>query len=114
MKKSINYALITVVVIAIVFYTQIVQAQWSLTGNGGTTPGTNFVGTTDANALYFKTQNSTRLVITSAGKVGIVTTSPTAKLQIEGTTNTSQLIIDAYSGQTNSQPLIRLRNSAGT
>jgi len=30
---------------------------WSLTGNAGTTPGTNFIGTTDAQSLEFKINN---------------------------------------------------------
>lgn len=30
---------------------------WSLTGNAGTTAGTNFIGTTDAQSLYFKVNN---------------------------------------------------------
>lgn len=30
---------------------------WSLTGNTGTTPGTNFIGTTDNKPLVFKTNN---------------------------------------------------------
>ena len=30
---------------------------WQLTGNSGTVPGTNFIGTTDANALEFKVDN---------------------------------------------------------
>ncbi len=35
--------------------TQLADAQnWSLTGNAGTTTGTNFIGTTDARALMFK------------------------------------------------------------
>lgn len=34
------------------------QAQsWSLTGNSGTTPGTNFLGTVDSKALLFKVNN---------------------------------------------------------
>ena len=40
---------------------------WSLTGNAGTTSGTNFLGTTDAIALVFKTNNTEYLRITSAG-----------------------------------------------
>lgn len=32
---------------------------WSLTGNAGTNPATNFIGTTDAQPLIFKTQTST-------------------------------------------------------
>ena len=31
--------------------------KWSLTGNAGTTPGTNFIGTTDAQDLVFKVNN---------------------------------------------------------
>ncbi len=31
---------------------------WSLTGNAGTTPGTNFIGTTDAKSLVFKVNNT--------------------------------------------------------
>ncbi len=39
-------------------FTNLLLAQnWSLTGNAGTTPGTNFLGTTDAKALMFKTNN---------------------------------------------------------
>ncbi|NNV57389.1 beta strand repeat-containing protein [Limnovirga soli] len=30
---------------------------WSITGNAGTTAGTNFIGTTDAQSLYFKVNN---------------------------------------------------------
>ncbi|MGE0636215.1 MAG: tail fiber domain-containing protein [Bacteroidia bacterium] len=33
------------------------SAGWGLTGNSGTNPGTNFIGTTDAKALVFKTNN---------------------------------------------------------
>jgi len=31
------------------------MAQWQITGNSGTTPGTNFIGTTTNNGLMFKT-----------------------------------------------------------
>ena len=43
------------------------------------------VGTSDANSLGFSTSNSTRLLITSAGNVGIGTTSPGYKLHNTGT-----------------------------
>jgi trimeric autotransporter adhesin len=39
---------------------------WSLQGNAGTTPGTNFIGTTDAQSLVFKTNNI------QSGKIDIV------------------------------------------
>lgn len=45
--------------------------SWNLTGNLGTIPGTNFLGTTDDNALVFKVNN------TFAGYIGTITaTSP--------------------------------------
>jgi hypothetical protein len=45
------------------------SSGWSLTGNAGTTPGTNFIGTTDSKDLVFKTNNSERLRITTGGNV---------------------------------------------
>lgn len=39
--------------------------KWDLSGNSATVPGTNFLGTTDAKDLYFKTNGSTRLIIPS-------------------------------------------------
>jgi hypothetical protein len=53
-------------------------------------------------------------LLVSAQNVGISTNTPAAKLHIKGTANTSQLFIDANSTQSNSNPLIRLRNSSGT
>lgn len=47
--------------------------QWNLTGNSGTTPGTNFFGTTDDKDAVFKTNNTERLRIFSGPYVnGIV------------------------------------------
>lgn len=40
--------------------------SWNLLGNTGTTAGTNFVGTTDAQNLVFKTNGTTRMTILSA------------------------------------------------
>lgn len=48
--------------------------DWSLTGNSGTTVGTNFIGTTDANALAVKTNNNERMRFTSAGHTLVNTT----------------------------------------
>ncbi len=49
---------------------------WSLTGNSGTTAGTNFIGTTDSVALYAKTNNQTRLAILANGYGGFGTLRP--------------------------------------
>lgn len=61
MKKTLLLSLLAL--------TGIAKAQWSLTGNAGTTPGTNFIGTTDAKDLVFKTNNSERIRIKSGGNV---------------------------------------------
>ncbi len=55
---------------------------WNLTGNSGTTAGTNFIGTTDAVDLVFKTNNTEYARITAGGKIGIGTTSPSYPLTV--------------------------------
>ena len=40
---------------------------WSLTGNAGTNPTTNFLGTTDDQSLSIRTNNQGRLLITNTG-----------------------------------------------
>ncbi len=57
---------------------------WLLEGNAGTTAGTNFLGTTDAQALVFKTNNTERVRILNTGYVGIGTTAPAELLQLNG------------------------------
>jgi hypothetical protein len=56
--------------------------EWHLTGNTGTTPGTNYIGTADAQALVVKTNATEQMRVTSAGNVGIGTTTPTARLDV--------------------------------
>jgi hypothetical protein len=58
------------------------KSGWSLTGNAGTVPGTNFIGTTDAIDWVIKTSNAERVRVMSGGNVGIGTAAPSAKLHI--------------------------------
>ncbi len=44
---------------------------WSLLGNAGTVPNTNFLGTTDAQDLVFRTNNTEKMRITSLGDLRI-------------------------------------------
>ncbi|MDP2207515.1 MAG: tail fiber domain-containing protein, partial [Bacteroidota bacterium] len=46
-----------------------VGSGWNLTGNAGTTAGTNFVGTTDAQAFDIRTNNLLRTRITTKGQI---------------------------------------------
>jgi len=66
---------------------------WRTTGNAGTTAGTNFIGTTDAQSLVFKTSNVERMRLLTDGKLGIGTSSPTARLHINGTSGEDALRI---------------------
>ena len=62
---------------------------WSLNGNVGIDSTSNFVGTKDAKGFALKTNNITRIKITSTGLVGIGTTNPTKKLVV-----TDEVLID--------------------
>lgn len=47
-----------------------VSAQsWNLTGNLGTVPANNFIGTSDAKSLIFRTDNMERMDIDAVGKI---------------------------------------------
>ena len=60
------------------------SGAWTTTGNGGTTAGTNFVGTTDGQSLVFKTNSTEVMRMLSGGNIGIGTPTPVNKLDIEG------------------------------
>ena len=55
---------------------------WALTGNSRTNPAVNFLGTTDAQPLVIRTNNTERMRVTATGNVGIGTTSPTERFQV--------------------------------
>lgn len=60
----------------------VANSSWSLTGNANTSVGINFLGTTDAQPLLFKTNGSERMRILSDGNVGIGETSPGTALEV--------------------------------
>ena len=63
-------------------YAMYSSGNWGLQGNAGTSPGSNFFGTTDNQPLVFKTNNAEVMRLDSTGKLGIGTTSPSEKLTV--------------------------------
>jgi hypothetical protein len=69
-----------------------VQANaWGLLGNTATNQATNFVGTTDAVGLTFRTNNAIRATISSTGEFGIGVVAPTNALHVNATANPLRL-----------------------
>ncbi|MEP7170630.1 MAG: tail fiber domain-containing protein, partial [Bacteroidota bacterium] len=107
MKKAIKKSICVTAMIAWALCTQTAHAQWwSLTGNAGTTPGTNFLGTTDQKALYLKTKNLTRLAISASGNVGIGTTAPGYKLDVAGDASLNGVKVGRGKGNLNSNTAV--------
>ncbi len=76
--------------------------SWSLTGNAGTNPSTNFLGTTDNRPLIIKANNNEAMRIGANGKIGIGTPSTLYPLSVGGhiglMPNTSgQLLVGRFS-----------------
>jgi Secretion system C-terminal sorting domain len=71
--------------------------SWSLTGNAGTNPPTNFLGTTDTARLVFKTNNVQQATILSSGNFGIGISTPVNLLHVYGTTADVQASISGTS-----------------
>lgn len=68
------------------------SSDWSLTGNSGTTAGTNFVGTTDAQDLVLKAANTEGVrIANSTRNVGIGTSSPSNTLHVNAASNPVRL-----------------------
>ena len=81
--------------------------SWSLTGNAGTNPATNFLGSTDTASLVLRTNNTARMLISSTGNVGIGISTPQVPLQFYNGSGATMAITGAipslylWSGPTN-------------
>jgi hypothetical protein len=89
-------------------------AGWGLTGNAGTNPATQFIGTTDAQGLILKTNNLERISVESSGDVGIGITAADSKLHVA---NGSAGVVTSKSGtvatfESNDNTFLSLLNPA--
>lgn len=75
------------------------NTEWSLTGNASTTPSTNFVGTTDAQDLVFRTNNTEVMRIDVDGNLGIADNNPSAQLEMNQGANQDAINI-SHAGAT--------------
>ena len=70
-------------------------SAWNLIGNAGTTAGTNFLGTTDAQDVVFKTNALEAVRINTLGNVGVNNTNPTSAKLIVNSSNSAHDVITA-------------------
>lgn len=82
--------------------TSLVATTWLLTGNAGTNPSTNFLGTTDNQRLVFRTNNTEKFTILASGYAGLNTSAPTGTLTVRGanTADNAGVLIEQRSGST--------------
>ncbi len=81
---------------------------WSILGNNATSPALHFLGTTDAQPLIIKTNNTEKIRITSAGLVGIGTGSPDTKLHLLGNTYESLKIQSSANNSAGAQVVFNI------
>lgn len=58
--------------------------DWHINGNAGINAASHFIGTTNAADLVLKTNNTERMRLTSAGKVGVGVVNPSASFHVSG------------------------------
>ena len=99
-KATDNHAGITTSSTVTVTVSAATDLGWSLTGNGGTTPATQFIGTTDAQPMIFKTNNTEQFRIGTDGHVKIgafANPPPDAKLAVDGYIYARKLTVTSQS-----------------
>ncbi len=94
MRKSLLYTGAMAILVSSTVTFKSNAQSWSLAGNAGTNPTTQFLGTTDSKFLKFRTNNAVRLTISSGGRVGIGATNPLSRLDILGATTDSVSVVN--------------------
>lgn len=86
---------------------------WSLTGDAGTTPTTNFIGTTDAQDFVTKTNNTERMRVLSTGEIEVGGNTNSGKaFHIRGPGSSEKIVIEDIGG-TASYLYMAIRNKTG-
>ncbi|MDO9185143.1 MAG: hypothetical protein Q7W13_03955 [Bacteroidia bacterium] len=90
--------------------------HWTLTGNAGTLPGTNFIGTTDNQDFVLKTNATEKMRVLSSGFVGIGTSSPDVEFEVVSTAqfNPHGIMGTEYNNNSVSDSHLWLRKARGT
>lgn len=87
------------------------SAEWSLTGNAGTDPATNYLGTSDVNDLVLRTNAIDRVHVDTDGNVGINEVAPNSKLEIVQEAATGNTIEVINNNSTNNASAVWIKNS---
>jgi hypothetical protein len=90
---------------------------WNTTGNSGTNPSNNFIGTTDNQPLVLKSNSIEGFRIKPNGDVGIGATSPDAKLHVaQDNINNQNLVLGKFSsfGPTGGSAIVGLTYNSTT
>ena len=91
------------------------STSWALTGNAGTNPATDFIGTTDSQPLVVKSDGKEIMRVTPVG-VGVGTIAPLGAVHVvsaPGTSTNNGIVIEANSG-TGSTPRLGLVDTVNT
>ncbi len=75
-------------------WTTFTSSGWSLTGDVGTNPTINFLGTTDNQDFVIATNNTERIRFQADGDIGIGENNPSSKLHITGAAPAFRLVDD--------------------
>ena len=90
-----------------------VSSGWSLTGNSLSDPSTQFLGTTNAQPLVIRINNSERMRFSADGFVGIGTSSPSVALHVATQQSNTANVTEVFriDNQTASTPLAGIGTS---
>lgn len=112
MKKTLASTAVLLLTTSI-FFTGSAVAQWNLTGNSGTSPNTNFLGTTDNSELVIKTNNIERMrILTGTNSPGGAIASGT-NIRFGTPSVSSGVLVYSKDQAFVSFPLVLINNPSG-